>query len=117
LTIVREGSNGAELYEGVTQPLDGEPVVVKWNYDGFEETELHSILQKHGIKTLLMTGFTTNVCVETTARHGYLKGYYIVLVSDCCNAYEPQEHESSIMNIGRYFGKVATSSEIISSWA
>lgn len=116
LKLVREGSDGIEFYDKVVPPMDNEPIVIKRNYDGFEETELHTVLQSRGIKTLLMTGFTTSVCVETTARHGYLKGYYIVLISDCCNAIDPKEHESSIMNISRFFGKVATANEIVSIW-
>ncbi len=116
LDLVREGSDGAEFYEKAVPPLDDELIITKWNYDGFEQTELDRSLQERRIKTLVMTGFTTSVCVETTARHGYLKGYYIVLVSDCCSATDPKEHESSIMNIGRFFGKVATSTEIASIW-
>ncbi len=116
LNLVREGGDGIDFYDKVISPSNNEPIVIKWNYDGFEETNLNEMLHERGIKTLLMTGFTTSVCVETTARHGYLKGYYIVLVSDCCSAVDPLEHASSIMNISRYFGKVATSADIISIW-
>lgn len=117
LNVVIKGSDGAGFFDQVVRPLDNEPIVIKENYDGFEGTDLHAILQSRGIKTLLMTGFTTNVCVETTARHGYLKGYYIVMVSDCSSAYDSVEHESSLLNIRRYFGKVATSDEISAIWA
>ncbi len=116
LDLVREGEDGVEFYDKVIPPSENEPIIIKRNYDGFEETDLNMLLQNRGIKTLLMTGFTTSVCVETTARHGYLKGYYIVLISDCCSATDPVEHSSSVMNISRYFGKVATSFEIVSIW-
>jgi ureidoacrylate peracid hydrolase len=65
-------------------------------------------------KDLLMTGFTTNVCVETTARHGYIKGYYIVLVSDCTGAPTHAEYESGVFNIRT--GQVSTSDELRFSW-
>ncbi len=98
------------------QPRFDEPLITKWQYDAFEDTDLQLLLQSRGIKTLLMTGFTTNVCVETTARHGYIKGYYIVLVSDCTGAPTHAEYESGVFNIRTYFGQAVTSDELRSSW-
>ena len=45
-----------------------------------------------------------------------MKGYYIVLVSDCTESYTQQEYESTVFNIKNYFGKVVTSSELIKTW-
>ena len=116
IAIVKEGSDGADWYSGVTKPLPDEYLVTKWHYDAFEDTNLDLVLSSRGIKTLLVTGFTANVCVETTARHGYIKGYYIVLVSDCTDAPTQREYESTVSNIKNYFGKVATSAEIVKVW-
>jgi len=115
--LIREGGKGTDWYEGMIAPAPGEPVVTKWMYDGFEDTDLHLLLQSHGIKTLLMTGFTTNVCVETTARHGFIKGYYVVLVSDCTAAPTHAEYESGVFNIKTYFGQVAPSSQLAQLWS
>ncbi len=115
--LIREGSKGIEWYEGMIAPAPGEPVITKWQYDAFEDTELNLLLQSRGIKTLLMTGFTTNICVETTARHGYIKGYYIVLVTDCTGAPTPAEYESAVFNIKVYFGQVASSDDVAQTWA
>lgn len=115
--LIREGGKGVDWYEGMIAPKPGEPVITKWQYDGFEDTDLHLLLQSRGIKTLLMTGFTTNVCVETTARHGYIKGYYVVLVSDCTGAPTHAEYESGVFNIKTYFGQVAPSEELAKLWA
>ena len=112
--LIREGGKGVDWYEGMIAPKAGEPVITKWQYDAFEDTELDLLLKSHGIKTLLMTGFTTNVCVETTARHGYIKGYYIVLAEDCAAAPTPAEHASGVFNIKTYFGQVTTGGELCS---
>lgn len=114
--LIKDGSKGIEFYKGMIEPLADEPVITKWQYDAFEDTDLTLWLQSRGIKTLLMTGFTTNVCVETTARHGYIKGYHIVLVKDCADATTRAEHEAAVFNIGTYFGKAATASEVIAAW-
>ena len=116
IPIAREGSDGVNWYSGIVKPLPNEYIITKRHYDAFEDTELDLLLQSNGIKTLIFTGFTTNVCVETTARHGYIKGYWIILVSDCTDAPTQREYESAIFNIEKYFGKVATSSEIVETW-
>ncbi len=110
--LIREDGDGIEWYDQMIRPAEGEPVITKWQYDGFEDTDLHLLLQSRGIQTLLMTGFTTNVCVETTARHGYIKGYNIVLVPDCAGAPTAAEHEAAVFNIGTYFGKVVSSGDL-----
>ena len=96
--------------------MPDEYVITKYHYDAFEDTDLALLLGSRGVKTLLMTGFLTNVCVETTARHGYIKGYYIVVVSDCTDAATEQEYEATLYNIKKFFGKVATSGEIKKVW-
>lgn len=114
--LIREGGKGIDWYEGMIAPAPGEPVITKWQYDAFEDTELDLLLQSRGIKTLLMTGFTTNICVETTARHGYIKGYYVVLVTDCTGAPTHAEYESGVFNIKTYFGQAASSGELVETW-
>jgi ureidoacrylate peracid hydrolase len=116
ITFVEEGQKGSDWYSGMTQPLPDEYVIKKYHYDAFEDTNLHLLLGARGIKTLLMTGFIANVCVETAARHAYIKGYYVVVVSDCTDAATEQEQEATLFNIKNYFGKVATSEEISKIW-
>lgn len=116
IAFVREGSAGADWYSEITKPLSDEYIITKWHYDAFADTNLHLLLDSRGIRTLLLTGFVANVCVETAARHGYIKGYYIVLVSDCTDAPTQHEYESTVFNIKNYFGKVATSTEIVKIW-
>jgi nicotinamidase-related amidase len=116
IKVVRCGTDGVEFYSGMTQPLSTEYVITKWNYDAFENTDLDLLLRSNGIKTLLLTGFGTNVCVESTARHGFTRGYYIVLVSDCTDTITQQEYEATIFNIKNYFGIVASSEEIMKAW-
>jgi len=77
---------------------------------------LNTVLKAKGIESVLVTGIATNVCVETTARDAYMYDYYVTMVSDCAAAYEPKLHESTLENMRRHFGLVATSEEIIQTW-
>lgn len=114
--LIREDSPGIEWYDAMVEPREDEPIVTKWQYDAFEDTDLELLLESRGISTVLMTGFTTNVCVETSARHAYIRGYHVLLVTDCCNSTTPAEHESAVFNIGTYFGRLTTANEIVEAW-
>jgi len=116
IAFVKEGSYGADWYSEIIKPLPDEYIITKCHYDAFEDTDLDLILSSGGIKTLLLTGFVANVCVETLARRGYIKGYYIVLVSDCTDSFTEREFRSTVYNIENYFGRVATSAEIMNIW-
>lgn len=115
LKTCREGSWGAELYDGIS-PLPKERVVIKHRYSAFINTDLNTILKAKGIQSVLVTGVATNVCVETTARDAYMFDYYVTMVENCAAAYDPKLHESTLENMRRHFGLVASSEEIIRSW-
>jgi ureidoacrylate peracid hydrolase len=109
------GSWGGDFY-GDVRPQPYEPIVSKHRYSGFHNTDLDTILRAHGVRTLVMTGVATNVCVETTARDGFMRDYYIVMVADGTAAYSSREHEMALENIDRYFGQVSTVAEITQTW-
>jgi ureidoacrylate peracid hydrolase len=109
------GSWEGDFY-GDIRPEPGEPIVTKHRYSAFYNTDLDSILRSHGIRTIILTGVATNVCVETTAREGFVRDYYVVLVTDGTATYSPEDHHATIRNIDRYFGEVKTIADITSEW-
>jgi ureidoacrylate peracid hydrolase len=110
-----KGTWGWDFYGGI-KPLPSEVVVTKHRFSAFIDTDLDLILRSKKIETLIMTGIATNVCVETTARMGFLKDYYIVFVSDCCAAYKQHLHETTLENIESLFGQVVTAQEVVECW-
>ena len=68
----------AELY-----PQAGEPVIDKPGKGAFYATDLHSILQHRGVEQLVVTGVTTEVCVNTTVREANDRGYDCLVPEDC----------------------------------
>jgi len=101
----------AEFYDGIA-PLADERIVIKHRYSAFINTDLNTVLKAKGVESVLVTGVATNVCVETTARYGFMFDYYVTLVEDCCAAYEPRLHDNTLENIRRHFGLAASSEEL-----
>lgn len=116
IPVCADGSWEGDWY-GDVRPMPGDIVVSKHRYDAFQGTDLDLILRSHGIRTLLMTGVVTNVCVETTARAGFVRDYYIAMVDDGCAAYVREDHEQTMRNIRRFFGVVTTIDELCGVWA
>jgi len=116
LNTCREGTWGAELYEGIA-PLPSERVVIKHRYSAFINTDLNTVLKARGVQSVLVCGVATNVCVETTARDAYMFDYYVTMIDDCSAAYESKLHMGTLENMRRHFGLVASSNEIIETWS
>ena len=103
----------SELY-----PMQQEPVIDKPGKGAFFATDLHAILQNRGIQQLIVTGVTTEVCVNTTVREANDRGYDCLVPSDCVGSYFPEFQEMGLKMIkaqGGIFGWVSHSDKIISS--
>ncbi len=113
--LCEKNSWGADFYGGI-KPLPSEVVVNKHRYSAFVDTDLDAILRGKGIRTLIMTGVETNVCVESTARDGFMKDYYIVSVRDCVASALETLHKNALENLSLYFGEVVDSKDVIKCW-
>jgi ureidoacrylate peracid hydrolase len=113
--ICRPGTWGAEFYK--VAPLPDEPIINKHRYTGFLDTDLDLILRSRGIKTLIMTGVGTGGCVESTARDGFMKDYYVVFTSDATATYDMEEHKARVKTIGKLFGQVCTADDVMNIWS
>lgn len=114
-SVCRPGTWGAEFYAGI-QPEEGEIIITKHRYSAFLETNLDLVLRSRGIRSLLISGVGTNVCVESTLRDGYMRDYYIVLLEDCVGATDLELHEATLKNVRLHFGAVSNSNEVRKRW-
>ncbi|CAL9441431.1 cysteine hydrolase [Streptomyces sp. ICN988] len=75
---------GTEGWQVVPElaPREGEPVVDKTTPDSFLGTGLDETLRALGVTEVIVTGFATEVCVDTTARQALSRGYDLVVVAD-----------------------------------
>jgi nicotinamidase-related amidase len=102
-----------ELY-----PLPIEPVIDKPGKGAFFATDLHAILRNRGIKHLVVTGVTTEVCVHTTVREANDRGYDCLVPEDCVGSYFPEFQSVGLKMIkaqGGIFGWVSDSAKIINA--
>jgi ureidoacrylate peracid hydrolase len=100
------------------KPEAGDAVLYKTRYSGFYGTELDSILKRRGIKSLVVTGATICVCVDSTIRDAMFRDYTCILLEDCTG--EPlgsqstrSNHEAALLTIQTLFGWVSTSANLI----
>ena len=108
------GTWGAEFC-GV-QPLPGEPILIKHRYSAYTNPQLLRLLRRHGVSSLLLSGISTDTCVESTGRDFYFADYYVTIVADCCAAASEQDHLGALARFDRDYGAIATSDEIMASW-
>jgi ureidoacrylate peracid hydrolase len=108
------GTWGADWYE--VEPGPADVVIDKFRYDGFLGTPLEVMLHTRGIETVVCCGTATNVCVESTARAAHMRDFHLILVEDCCAAYDDTLHRATLENIRRHFGYVATADEVADAW-
>jgi biuret amidohydrolase len=103
----------SELY-----PAAKEPVIDKPGKGAFFATDLHAILQNLGIQKLIVTGVTTEVCVNTTVREANDRGYDCLVPEDCVGSYFPKFQEMGLQMIkaqGGIFGWVSDSTRILAA--
>lgn len=105
---------GSDFYE--ISPTEDELVVEKRCYSAFHNTQFDDILRRRGIRTLVMTGVATNVCVDSTLREGFFHGYYIVMPPDCVGSANAYLHEATIKSVEFIFGEVPESAEVMKVW-
>jgi biuret amidohydrolase len=102
-----------ELY-----PLPTEPVIDKPGKGAFFATDLQAILRNRGVKKLIVTGVTTEVCVHTTVREANDRGYDCLVPEDCVGSYFPEFQQVGLKMIkaqGGIFGWVSHSAKILAA--
>jgi nicotinamidase-related amidase len=112
--ILIRGEYGHDIIDEL-QPVEGEAVVDKPGKGAFYATELQELLEKDGIKSLLVAGVTTEVCVHTTVREANDRGYECLVLADCVGSYFPEFQRVGLEMIaaqGGIFGWVADSTSV-----
>jgi nicotinamidase-related amidase len=112
-----KGTKGAEVIPEL-KPSVKDYIVEKRTYSGFYETGLDPLLKSlyhgEGVRTVILGGLHTNICVRHTAADAFFRGYKIVIVKDGVEAFKKEDHEQGLKYLENvYNAKIKTVGEIV----
>jgi ureidoacrylate peracid hydrolase len=111
------GSWGAELADAF-QPQQNDIVIEgKRGLDTFASTNLDFILRSLNISDVVIAGFLTNCCVESTARTAYEKGFHVSVLSDCTAALSEEEQRFTLEKNFPMFARIIKHNQFLSELA
>jgi Amidases related to nicotinamidase len=88
-------------------------VIRKHRFSAFFDTRLDTLLRMKDIKTLIVCGVSTSLCVETTIRDAYQRDYDVIIASDAIATDSDEAHQASMRIAAKYFGACLRTSEIV----
>jgi nicotinamidase-related amidase len=94
---------------------DGDILITKRHWGAFAGTELEQILRKRGVDTVVLTGISTNIGVESTARQGTGLGFAFVIAEDACSSRDASDHRHSMEKIFPRLARVRKTDEVITA--
>jgi len=116
-----KGTKGAEVIPEL-KPTQKDYIVEKRTYSGFYETGLDSLLRSlykgEGVKTVILGGLHTNICVRHTTADAFFRGYKIVIAKNGVEAFTQEDYEQGLKYLENvYNAKISTVDEIIKEFA
>lgn len=110
------GSAGAETIPELTAFGDRVQYVNgKVGFNGFADTHLDEVLKEKGIRNVLLAGMVTSLCIDSTGRAAYERGYSVTVLSDCTSARTPTEQDFFCANVFPLYAGVLTGAEVVAS--
>lgn len=110
-----DGSRNVE-YEPGFEPRPGDLVLTKPRYSAFVGTALEAALRTYDVRTVVLAGLTTDVCVGATARDAFQRDLHVVTLADCCAEMTRARHEAALATLADTFGTVCSSAELLALW-
>jgi nicotinamidase-related amidase len=97
------------------EPLPDETVIAKTTFGAFNSSPIEQVLRELGVRTLIVTGISTNCCVETTARDAADRGFACVIVDEGTADYDEDAHDAALRAFHFNFGRVVRTAQDVSA--
>jgi ureidoacrylate peracid hydrolase len=112
--LCAEGTRGAEFVG--PQPRPGELVVSKNRYSIFHDTGLDGALKANGIDTLVVTGLTTECCVQSSVWAAFERKFHVFIAADAVAAYEDDLHVTSLKAMELSGANLVRAADLLAAW-
>jgi nicotinamidase-related amidase len=115
IAICRAGTIGADYHR--VKPEPGDIEIQKPLYSSFVGTDFEAQLRARGIDTLVIVGFTTDCCVDCTARDAFHRNFDVFVVTDACAAYEEALHIGGLNGLSKNCAILTDTDSVLAAWA
>jgi nicotinamidase-related amidase len=112
-----EGTWGVRVHEALTPEPQDFVLERTVGVDGSYGTQLYPVLRMLGRTTMLMTGVSTNLAIESIVRASVNRGFDMVVVEDCCASFPQEWHDWTIANIMPLLATVTSSDAVLAALA
>lgn len=110
----KAGTPGAETIPELLAFGDRiEYVSGKVGFNAFSHTDLERVLAERDITDVLVAGMVTSLCIDSTGRAAYERGYDVTVLSDCTSARTPVEQDFFCEHVFPLYGSVAQSADLV----
>lgn len=104
----------SDIYEELKPVIaEGELVIEKPGWSSFEGTALMRYLNDLGVDTLIVCGFLTDFCVESTVRQASDLGFFTIVASDACATSNQEDHDLALARFDRLIGPVISTEVLL----
>lgn len=96
------------------KPAEGELVASgRIGGSGFAGSNLDSLLKNNGIQTIVLAGFATDVCIESTLRQGHDLGFNVLMLNDATASFSPALHDHVLEHSVRHWGVAISTDDLV----
>ena len=90
-----DNTRGREIVE-LLKPAGDDYFVLKPKHSGFHSTTLDLLLKHLGADTLILAGFTADICILFTANDAYMRDYRLMIPADCVASQDEMENQRAL---------------------
>lgn len=98
-------------------PAPHDLIIEKFGYGAFHGTPLSDLLRQRGVRSLVVTGTVTQICVEESAREAFHHGFATTMVADAVSSFAPDLHAATLKNFAMKFGWVESCASVLQALA